>query len=97
MNADRASLPDLLAPETATMELSPEVISELLDPTAWKVALDRFARTMKLAVVLTDVTGRMLGECHNPQAIWSLARAKRPPNERRMPFLPHPARCLARA
>jgi signal transduction histidine kinase/CheY-like chemotaxis protein len=86
MNADRASLPHLLAPETAPMELSPELVSELLDPAAWTVALDRFARTMKLAVVLTDVTGRMLGECHNPQAIWSLARAKRPPDDGECPF-----------
>lgn len=91
MKANLALPPDLLAPETATIELSPEVMSELLDVSAWRVALDRFARTMRLAVVLTDAAGRMLGDCHNPQPIWSLARAKRPAEEGECPFclLPH--------
>ena len=86
MNADPASLQHLLPPESAMTELSPEFVNELLDPTAWKLALGRFARTMKLAVILTDAAGQMLGECHNPQPIWSLARAKRPAVEGECPF-----------
>src|ERR1700733_4656154 len=32
---------------------------------------------MQLAVALTDPEGRLMGVCHNPQPVWSLAREAR--------------------
>jgi hypothetical protein len=46
---------------------------ELLDPDAWSEILGRYGRTMRLAVALTDNQGNLLGPCHNPQPVWSLA------------------------
>jgi len=37
-----------------------------------------YARAMQVAVALTDSDGQLLGVCHNPQPIWSLARTARP-------------------
>ncbi|MEX2261751.1 MAG: ATP-binding protein [Bryobacteraceae bacterium] len=54
-------------------QLSPEVRAELMDPEGWNKVLEIYARSMKLAVALTDKEGRMLGKCHNPQPVWSLA------------------------
>lgn len=51
---------------------------ELLDAESWAKVLDQYARTMRVAVALIDTDGRLLGMCHNPQPIWSLARAARP-------------------
>ena len=48
--------------------------AELLDPDSWGEILSRYGRTMKLAVALTDTHGNLLGPCHNPQPVWSLAR-----------------------
>ncbi len=48
--------------------------AELLDPDSWGEILRRYGRTMKLAVALTDTNGNLLGSCHNPQPVWSLAR-----------------------
>ena len=48
--------------------------AELLDPESWGEILSRFAYTMRMAVALTDVHGRLLGPCYNPQPVWSLAR-----------------------
>jgi len=48
--------------------------AELLDPDSWGEILSRYGRTMKLAVALTDINGNLLGSCHNPQPVWSLAR-----------------------
>jgi PAS domain S-box-containing protein len=50
--------------------------AELLDPVSWGEILRRFGTTMKLAVALTDIDGNLLGPCHNPQQVWSLARPK---------------------
>jgi PAS domain S-box-containing protein len=47
--------------------------AELLDPDSWGKILSRYGRTMKLAVALTDTRGNLLGPCHNPQPVWSLA------------------------
>ena len=58
-------------------KLSPEMRSELLDPTAWAEILETYARTMRLAVALTDSEGRLIGACHNPQPVWQLARESR--------------------
>jgi len=49
-------------------------MAELLDPDSWGTILDTYGRTMRLAVALTDVRGKLLGPCHNPQPVWSLAR-----------------------
>ena len=48
--------------------------AELLDPDSWGEILSQYGRTMKLAVALTDIHGNLLGPCHNPQPVWSLAR-----------------------
>ena len=46
----------------------------MLDPSGWAGILETYARTMKLAGALTNVEGRVLGTCHNPQPVWRLAR-----------------------
>src|SRR5579862_8193828 len=48
--------------------------AELLDADSWGEILGNYGRTVKLAVALTDVHGNLLGPCHNPQPVWSLAR-----------------------
>jgi signal transduction histidine kinase/ActR/RegA family two-component response regulator len=66
--------------------LDESVRAELLDSAAWGEVLEQYARTMKLAVALTDAEGRMLGTCHNSQTIWSLVRAERPARADECPF-----------
>jgi two-component sensor histidine kinase len=73
--SDLFALHDAGAPE---VELTPELRSELLDPAAWEEILELYAHTMKLAVALVDVAGHMVGACHNPQPIWTLARSAKP-------------------
>jgi PAS domain S-box-containing protein len=51
-----------------------QCIAELLDPESWGETLSPFGHTMRLAVALTDVHGNLLGPCHNPQPVWSLAK-----------------------
>jgi hypothetical protein len=58
--------------------LSPAVRAELLDPTRWQDVLAGYARSTQLAVALVDPAGGRLGPCHNPQPVWSLARAAQP-------------------
>src|SRR5690349_18666570 len=48
--------------------------TELLDPDSWGEILGKYGRTMKVAVALTDIHGNLLGPCHNPQPVWSVAR-----------------------
>jgi ligand-binding sensor protein len=66
----------LLAPdansEASGEELSSNVQAELLDLDAWAGILTAYARTMKVAVALTDADGHVLGKCHNPQRVWTL-------------------------
>src|SRR5436309_1712388 len=64
--------------ELSGIELSPELRVELLDPESWGVVLEEYARTMRLAVALTDVDGHLIGTCLNPQPVWSLARDAKP-------------------
>ena len=45
-----------------------------MDPERWGEILSTYGRTMRLAVALTDIDGNVLGPCHNPQPVWSLAR-----------------------
>ena len=69
---------------------------ELLDPDGWHKVLETFAVTMRLAVALTDREGRLLGNCHNPQPTWRLAREAKPEGEGECPFcLAWPASCNA--
>jgi PAS domain S-box-containing protein len=73
------TLPEFARDEPDTMEeLSPEARLELLDPEGWRGVLETYARTMKLAVALTDSGGRVLGQCYNPQPVWRLARGEAP-------------------
>ncbi len=64
--------------DLGSIELTPELTAELLDPESWGTILGLYARTMRLAVALIDANGRLVGICHNPQPIWSLARKSRP-------------------
>lgn len=66
------------ADDPGTIELTPELCAELLDPKGWGKILELYAGTMKLAVALIDSAGKLVGKCHNPQPIWSLAREVRP-------------------
>src|SRR5687768_9979602 len=61
-----------------SVELTPELRAELLDPEGWVKILKLYARSMMLAVSLVNTAGRLLGTCHNPQPIWTLARDARP-------------------
>ncbi|MEI9977100.1 MAG: PocR ligand-binding domain-containing protein [Ignavibacteriota bacterium] len=45
-----------------------------MDPAIWGEVLETYAATTKLAVALTDKQGRMVGSCHNPQALWRMAQ-----------------------
>jgi PAS domain S-box-containing protein len=45
----------------------------MLNLEAWDDILETYGRTMGEAVALTDVEGRLLGRCHNPQPVWSMA------------------------
>jgi signal transduction histidine kinase/ligand-binding sensor protein len=61
-----------------TIEWTAALRAELLDPAGWNKILELYAGAMKLAVALIDAEGQPVGICHNPQPIWSLARAARP-------------------
>ena len=54
--------------------MSPELRAELLDPVAWNSVLETYARTINVAVALTDCEGMALGRCHNPQPVWQFVR-----------------------
>lgn len=80
----------------AYVTLTRELCDELLDPESWSTVLETFARTVKLAVALTDAEGRLLGKCHNPQPVWRLARTARTEADSGCPFcLAPPAFCSA--
>ena len=53
-------------------------IEELLEPESWGKVLEVYARTVDMGVAIVDGDGRLVGRCHNPKAIWSMARAARP-------------------
>src|SRR5687767_7933644 len=59
---------------TGFLDLTPELIAELIAPQGWAEILEQYARTMRMAVALIDSNGQLVGSCHNPQPIWSLAR-----------------------
>jgi PAS domain S-box-containing protein len=54
--------------------ISPGMRAALLDQGAWSQPLENYARTVGMAVALTDCNGRQLGTCHNPQPVWMMAR-----------------------
>src|SRR6266851_4379636 len=60
------------AHEPGQIELLPELRAELFAPGAWDAVLETFARTMRVAVALTDSEGHLSDACHNPQPIWTL-------------------------
>ncbi|HWZ33316.1 MAG TPA: histidine kinase dimerization/phosphoacceptor domain -containing protein [Bryobacteraceae bacterium] len=55
-----------------------EIKRELLDPGAWAEVLELCASAMQVAVALIDEKGHLVGTCHNPQPIWTLARNAKP-------------------
>lgn len=61
------------------MILTPAIQAELLDPANWHEVLEQYAKSMRLAVALSDQEGRLLGPCHNPQPVWTLTRNVRSP------------------
>src|SRR2546426_5276793 len=81
--------------ERSGIELSPELRLELLDPESWGVVLEEYARTVRLAVALTDVEGQLIGTCLNPQPVWSLARNAKPEWRTGCPFCLPLSRCTA--
>jgi two-component system, chemotaxis family, CheB/CheR fusion protein len=54
-------------------ELSAELREEILDPAVWSDLLSTYARTVGMAVALTDTEGRQSGTCHNPRPAWLVA------------------------
>jgi hypothetical protein len=69
--------------------------SQLVDPEGWRDTLVTYASTVRLAVALTDREGRLLGTCHNPQPVWSLAQAD-PRSIEVVPFVYRPQYPAAR-
>ncbi len=65
-------------PNLHALALTSELELELLDPEDWAKVLELYARTMRVAVALLDARGQLVGTCHNPQPIWSLAREAKP-------------------
>lgn len=58
----------------AAKSLPAKLLARVLDPLNWALPLDRFGRTMNVAVAMSNVSGQILGECKNPQPLWLLAR-----------------------
>ncbi|MDQ2946046.1 MAG: ATP-binding protein [Acidobacteriota bacterium] len=80
------------------LAITPELRAELLDPESWAGVLNLYAHTMRVAVALVDTQGQLVGTCHNPQPIWSLAREARPEWGAGCPFcLELDGRCTAAA
>ena len=75
---------------SGNVELTPELCAELLDPKTWGPILELYAGTMGLSVALVNPHGKLLGECHNPQPIWLLARAAKPQWSPGCPFCLEP-------
>ena len=57
--------------------------------------MEEYAHTVNLAVALTDAEGHLVGVCHNPQPVWSLARDTKPDWGPGCPFCLPPSRCTA--
>ena len=57
------------------IEPSPGLRADLLDLAAWAPVLEAYARTVKVAVALTDCDGKVLGPCHNPQPVWEFVHS----------------------
>lgn len=72
------------------VDLSSEERGQLLDFVAWSPMLEMYARTMKVAVALTDPEGNLLGPCYNAQPIWTLVHSATGGTGTRCPF------CLTR-
>jgi signal transduction histidine kinase len=66
--------------------LPPAIHSQLLDPSAWREGLEKYARATNLAVALTEADGRLLGECINPRPTWGLLHAEEPAGAATCPF-----------
>jgi PAS domain S-box-containing protein len=96
-DADLVQIPAAAAEEEFRYEkLSGEWRHELLEPTGWSKVLETFAVTMRLAVGLTDLEGRLLGRCYNPQPVWRLVIGSRPQADSECHFcLSPPAFCNA--
>ena len=61
-----------------TRQIPAEKLVELLDPTLWREGSEHYALATRLAVQLFDAQGKPMGECLNPQPLWSVLQAKRP-------------------
>jgi PAS domain S-box-containing protein len=84
--------------EFSNIELTPEILAELLDPEGWAAILRTYARTMRTAVGLADPNGHLLGECFNPQRVWlSVREASREEAAGCSFCLPHSLQCSAAA
>lgn len=81
-----------LSDEQLSVELPHETRSELLNTESWGKILATYARTMKLAVAMTDVDGHILGPCYNPQPVWRLTQEAKTKERAGCPFclVPHP-------
>jgi PAS domain S-box-containing protein len=52
--------------------MSPGLVDDLLNLEAWNDILATYARTLNVAVALTDPQGQILGMCHNARPVWTL-------------------------
>jgi PAS domain S-box-containing protein len=68
----------------------------VLNLNAWDDILATYGRSMSVAVAMTDVHGRMLGRCHNPQPVWTMIRNASPVPGPSCPFcIEREPRCTA--
>jgi PAS domain S-box-containing protein len=72
--------------ESGSAESSSKLRYDLLDLDAWAEILATYGRTMRVAVALTDTQGQALGNCHNPQPVWTLIQGGAPVWRARCPF-----------
>lgn len=79
------TMPSLEQPVSLALADSPTLVEtpsglreELMDPSLWRDALEKFSRATSLAVALADAEGILIGDCINPNPLWSLLRAKQP-------------------
>ncbi len=72
--------------DTRFIDFTPALRAELLNRENWDRLLELFARTANLAVALIGGDGALIGECHNPNPIWVMARAAKPVLRSSCPF-----------
>lgn len=75
--------------------LSDDDVRELLDPRHWREVLDQYARSMNVAVCMTDRQGGWIGPAYNLKPLWRIVRSLRPAGEPEQGLSLEPGACAA--